>query len=136
MQDSCPGVGNAKVPTALFKDEKTGRFISSQTANTKHTCSTKQYLSPEMSKVTRLDDDGVLFFSGCKNTKNIFANLVKDLEINKKQTFGIYKKAEGGILHVTPGVFGSKSSNHVKLKKVLSLLESQLTFIYFRSLRV
>ena len=57
--------------------------------------------------------------------KIIFTDLVKNLEINKKQTFGIYKKEQGGILHVTHGVFGSNSLNHVKLKKVLSLLESQ-----------
>jgi hypothetical protein len=132
LQDSCPGVGNAKVPTALFKDEKTGRFISSQTANTKHTHSTKQYLSPEMSKVTRPDDDGLLFFSGCKDMKKIVADLVNNLEIKKEQTFGIYEKAEGGILHVIPGVFGSNNSNHVKLEKVLSLLESQTHFYLFQ----
>ena len=74
LQESCPGVGNAKVPTAFFKDEKTGRFISSQTANTKHTRSMKQYLSPETSKVTRLDDDGLLFYSGCKDMK-IFSQI-------------------------------------------------------------
>ena len=37
LQQSCQGVGNAKVLIALFKDEKTGRFISSKTANAKHT---------------------------------------------------------------------------------------------------
>ena len=132
LQDSCPGVGNAKVPSVLIQDEKTGRFISSQTANTKHTRSTKKYLSPETSKVTRLDDDGLLFFSGCKDMKNIFTDLVKNLEIDKKQKFGIYEKEQGGILHVTPGVFGSKSSNHVKLNKVLSLLESQSQFYLFQ----
>jgi hypothetical protein len=87
-----------------------------------------------MSKVTRLDNNGVLFFSGCKNMKNIFANLVKNLEIKKKQTFGIYKKAEGDILHVTPGVFGSNNSKHVKIEKLLSFLESQHYFYLFQEI--
>ena len=41
LQDSCPGDRNAKIPSVRIQDEKTGRFISSQTANTKHTHSTK-----------------------------------------------------------------------------------------------
>ena len=59
---------------------------------------------------------------------------MKDLEIKKKQTFGIYEKAEGGILHVTPGVFGSNNSKNVKLDKVLSLLESQTHFYLFQEI--
>ena len=54
------------------------------------------------------------------------------MKLKKEQTFGIYKKAEGGILHVTPGVFGTNNSIHVKLEKVLSLLESQTHFYLFQ----
>eukprot|EP00957_Ditylum_brightwellii_P144458 11004054-Ditylum_brightwellii.AAC.1 len=65
-----------------------------------------QYLSPHLSKVTRQDDDEVLFVVGCKNMGIIIANLVKELHTDKEQTFGIYEKAEEGVLHVRPGAFG------------------------------
>eukprot|EP00957_Ditylum_brightwellii_P005384 410465-Ditylum_brightwellii.AAC.1 len=46
-----------------------------------------------------------------------FADLVKELDLDKEQTFGIYEKAEEGTLHVWPGVFGSTDSYNVKLEK-------------------
>eukprot|EP00957_Ditylum_brightwellii_P093850 7146620-Ditylum_brightwellii.AAC.1 len=73
--------------------------------------------------------------AGCKNMKYIFANLVRDLEINKKKTFDIYKKSEGGILHVKLGVFGSNNSKNVNIEKVLSLLESQHHFYLFQEIK-
>eukprot|EP00957_Ditylum_brightwellii_P145523 11080131-Ditylum_brightwellii.AAC.1 len=53
-QESRLGVGTAKVLITLFKNGKTGRFSSAETANTSHTSSTRQYLSPDMSRVIRL----------------------------------------------------------------------------------
>eukprot|EP00957_Ditylum_brightwellii_P113822 8677779-Ditylum_brightwellii.AAC.1 len=65
-QNSCPGVGNANVPITLFKNEKTGRSISGETSNTRQTCSKRQYLSPDMSSVTRQDDDGICSFQAAR----------------------------------------------------------------------
>eukprot|EP00957_Ditylum_brightwellii_P080593 6129730-Ditylum_brightwellii.AAC.1 len=53
----------------------------------------------------------------CKNMGDIFADLVKELDMDQEQTFGIHEKTEEGILHVRPGVFGSTDSNNVNLEQ-------------------